>query len=157
MLRKGDRLRVQGVGTPLPDDTECAWLSGSTPSGFPKRTCGMLLYPNSLREKHTALVNITPRRQLILSGYVVRIMTKVSKPSYSPHSAAILSRRPVQTSFTPCIPYLLMAMDFKASVLHVSELSITLPWIPKNSSQSRIALVIKKLSKHQNLTQFDQN
>ena len=28
-------------------------------------------------------------------------------------------------------------------------------WIPKNSPQSRIALVIKKLSKHQNLTQFD--
>ena len=31
----------------------------------------------------------------------------------------------------------------------------SLPWIPKNSPQSRIALVIKKLSKHQNLTQFD--
>ena len=28
-------------------------------------------------------------------------------------------------------------------------------WIPKNSPQSRIALVIKKLSKHQNLTQVD--
>ena len=28
-------------------------------------------------------------------------------------------------------------------------------WIPKNSPQSWIALVIKKLSKHQNLTQFD--
>ena len=28
-------------------------------------------------------------------------------------------------------------------------------WIPKNSPQSRIALVITKLSKHQNLTQFD--
>ena len=28
-------------------------------------------------------------------------------------------------------------------------------WIPKNSPQSRISLVIKKLSKHQNLTQFD--
>ena len=55
----------------------------------------------------------------------------------------------------PCIPDLLMAKDFKASVLHVSELSIALPWIPKNSPQSRIALVIKKLSKHQNLTQFD--
>ncbi|WKA10729.1 hypothetical protein VitviT2T_028287 [Vitis vinifera] len=38
MLRKGDRLRVQGVGTPFPDDTECAWLSRSTPFGFPKRT-----------------------------------------------------------------------------------------------------------------------
>ena len=52
-------------------------------------------------------------------------------------------------------PDLLMAKDFKASVLHVSELSIALPWIPKNSPQSLIALVIKKLSKHQNLTQFD--
>ena len=58
-------------------------------------------------------------------------------------------------SHTPCIPDLLMAKDFKASVLHVSELSIALPWIPKNSPQSWIALVIKKLSKHQNLTQFD--
>ena len=48
-----------------------------------------------------------------------------------------------------------MEKDFKASVLHVSELSIALPWIPKNSPQSRITLVIKKLSKHQNLTQFD--
>ena len=28
-------------------------------------------------------------------------------------------------------------------------------WIPKNCPQSRIALVMKKLSKHQNLTQFD--
>nr|CAN67137.1 hypothetical protein VITISV_027990 [Vitis vinifera] len=59
---KGDRLRVQGVGTPLPDDTECAWLSGSTPSGFLKRTCGDLPYPDSLREKHTTLMNITPGR-----------------------------------------------------------------------------------------------
>ena len=59
MLRKGDRLRVQSVGTPLPDDTERARLSESTPSGFPKRTCGALSYPDSLRKKHTALVNIT--------------------------------------------------------------------------------------------------
>ena len=42
MLHKGDRLRVQGVGTPLPDDTERTRLFGSTPSGFPKRTCGAL-------------------------------------------------------------------------------------------------------------------
>ena len=54
-------------------------------------------------------------------------------------------------------PDLLMAKDFKALVLHVSELSIDLPWIPKNSPQSHIGLVIKNLSKHQNLTQFDQN
>ena len=52
-------------------------------------------------------------------------------------------------------PDLLMAKDFKASVLHVSELSIALPWIPKNSPQSLIALMMKKRSKHQNLTQFD--
>ena len=49
-------------GTPFPDDTECAWLSRSTPFGFPKRTCGTLPYPDSLREKHTTLVNITPGR-----------------------------------------------------------------------------------------------
>ena len=50
-----------------------------------------------------------------------------------------------------------MAKDFKALVLHVSELSIAFPWIPNNSPQSHIALVIKKLSKHQNLTQIDWN
>ena len=33
----------------------------------------------------------------------------------------------------PCYPDLLMEKDFKASVLHVSELSIALPWISKNS------------------------
>ena len=54
------------------------------------------------------------------------------------------------------IPDLLMAeKDFKALVLHVSELQIALPKIPPNSPQSWIALVIKKLSKHQNLTQID--
>ena len=58
-------------------------------------------------------------------------------------------------SYTPCILDFLMAKDFKASTLYVSELSIALPWIPNNSPQSQIALVIKKLSKHQNLTQFD--
>ena len=51
-------------------------------------------------------------------------------------------------SHVPCIPYLLMAKDFKASVLHVSELSIALPWIPKNSPQYWIALVIKLLTKN---------
>ena len=55
----------------------------------------------------------------------------------------------------PCILDLLMAKDFKALVLHVYELSIALPWIPSNSPQSWIALVIKKLLKHQKLTQID--
>ena len=71
---KGDRQRVQGVGTPLPDDTECARLSGSTPSGFPKKTCGVLSYLNSLKEKHTALLNISLEWEYFLSGYVVRII-----------------------------------------------------------------------------------
>ena len=38
MLRKGDRLRVQGVGTPLPDDTEHTRLSGYLTIGWEKRT-----------------------------------------------------------------------------------------------------------------------
>ena len=59
--RKSDRPRVHGVGTPPPDDTEHVSLSGSTPSGFPKRTRGAFPYPDSLREKHTALAIITPR------------------------------------------------------------------------------------------------
>nr|CAN81636.1 hypothetical protein VITISV_009647 [Vitis vinifera] len=58
--RKGDRLCVQGVRTPPLDDTERVSLSRATPSGFPKRTRGALPYPDSLREKHTALVNIMP-------------------------------------------------------------------------------------------------
>ena len=60
--RKGDRPRVHGVRTPPPDDTERASLSGATPSGFPKMTRGALPYPDSLREKHTALAIITPER-----------------------------------------------------------------------------------------------
>ena len=56
-------------------------------------------------------------------------------------------------------PYILdlimAAMDFKDLVLHVSELQIALLKIPHKSPQSRIALVIKKLSKHQNLTHID--
>ena len=43
LCRKGDRLHVQGVGTPPPNDTERASLSEATPSGFPKRTRGALL------------------------------------------------------------------------------------------------------------------
>ena len=43
LCRKGGRLRVQGVGTPPPDDTECALLSSATPSGCPKRTRAAML------------------------------------------------------------------------------------------------------------------
>ena len=76
--RKGDRLHVHGVGTPPPDDTERASLSGVTPSGFPKRTRDALPYPDSLREKHTTLAIITPGREHILSGYVVTIIVPYS-------------------------------------------------------------------------------
>ena len=55
LCRKGDRLRVQGVGTPPLDDTERASLSGATPSGLPKRTHGALPYPDSLGEAHSTL------------------------------------------------------------------------------------------------------
>ena len=62
----------------------------------------MLPYPDSLREKHTTLANIT-------------------HPDDSISYPDMLSE---SLSHTPCIPDLLMAKDFKASVLHVSELSI---------------------------------
>ena len=114
MLHNGDRLRVQGVGTPLPSDTERARLSGSIPSGFPKRTCGALPLSglpqgeaHGTHEHHTRTI-----------AYPIRMCC-------SDHcSVAILSGRPVRISFTPCIPDLLMAKDFKASFLHVSELQL---------------------------------
>ncbi|WJZ84323.1 hypothetical protein VitviT2T_003932 [Vitis vinifera] len=43
LCRKGDCLRVQGVGTPPHDDTERALLSGATPSGFSNRTRAAML------------------------------------------------------------------------------------------------------------------
>ena len=112
-----------------------ASLFGATSSEFPKRTRGALPYPDSLREKHTTLVNITLRT----IAYPIRICcpdhwlmwaslaTSFRQPTtaHVPPPSDGVSGRPVRTSFA---------------------------WIPKNSPQSRIALVIKKLSKHQNLT-----
>ena len=99
--RKGDHLRVQGVRTPPPDDTECASLSGAAPSGFPKRTRGALSYPDSLREKHTALVNITPQT----IAYPIRIccldhwLTWASlATAHVPPPSDGVSGRPVRTS-----------------------------------------------------------
>ena len=88
MTRKGDRLRVQGVGTPIPDDTKRPRLSGSTPSGFPKRTRAAMLsgatpsrFPkeaHDTRDHHTPDDSISyPDR---LSGW--KTLTKVSKPCY---------------------------------------------------------------------------
>ena len=57
-------------------------------------------------------------------------------------------------SYTPCILDFLMAKDFKASTLHVSELSIALPWIPNNSPQSQICFGDKKAIKTPKLNTF---
>ena len=58
--RKGDHPRVHGVGTPPPDDTERASLSGATPSRFPKRaslsgstSSGFLKLARGTCEHHT--------------------------------------------------------------------------------------------------------
>ena len=81
-MSQGGRLHVQGVGTPPLDDTECTSLSGATPSGFSKRICGVLPYPDSLREKHTALAPITLRT----IAYPIRICCPDEK---NPCSAAL--------------------------------------------------------------------
>ena len=70
---------------------------------------------------------------------------------HAPPSIAILCLNMLHDRFlfasSPYIPDLLMAAkDFKALVLHVSEVQFALPKIPTNSPQSRIALVIKKKS-----------
>ena len=101
----------------------CRDPSGLTPSRFPKRTCAAML--SSTCEHHT------PDDSISYPDMLSESLTTVSKPYYSPRSAALP----------------MVCPDALSGHLF--------PWIPKNSPQSRIALVIKKLSKHQNLTQFD--
>ena len=137
--RKGDRLRVQGVRTLPPDDTEHASLfgaslSGATPSGFLKRTRGAFPYPELPQgEVHGTREQHTPDDSISYPDMLSGSLTKVSKPCYVIPPACHSSR---SAALRWCV-------------------RTSLPWIPKNSPQSRIALVIKKLSKHQNLTQFD--
>ena len=121
--RKGDRLRVQGVGTPLPDDTECARLSRSTPSGFPQEdmrrhairsnsiwipsgghvACSPIRTPSGRSTRHswTSHPDDNISYPDMLSGW--KTLTKVSKPCYSPRSAAL--RWCVRTSFAGKTPY----------------------------------------------------
>ena len=125
-------IRINSIRIPQ-EDMWCTLLSG-LPQGESHGT----------RENHTRTIAYPiwiccPDHWLKVSKSCYVIRTACHRPC----SAAILSGRPVRTSFTPCILDLLMAKDFKALVLHVSELSIALPWIPKNSPQSLIALVIK--------------
>ena len=82
--RKGDRLRVQGVGTPPPDDTKHASLSRATPSGFPQGEA------HDTREHHT------PDDSISYPDMLSGSLTNVSKPCYvippacySPYSAAL--------------------------------------------------------------------
>ena len=101
-------------------------------------TRGTLPYPDSLREKHTALANITPW----MIAYPIRICCP---DHWLKWASLATSFRQLATAHVPPPSYGVSGRPVRTS----------LPWIPKNFPQSRIALVIKKLSKHQNLTQFD--
>ena len=98
------------------------------------------IWSNSMRipQEDTTLVNITPRT----IAYPIRICC----PDHWLKRAS-----PAKSFRQPATAHVPPPSD------GVSERLVrtSLPWIPKNSPQSRIALVIKKLSKHQNLTQFD--
>ena len=104
--RKGDRLRVQGVGTPSPDDmerallsdstpsgfpqeTRAAMLSGATPSEFPKRTCAAMLSGLPQGEAHDTCEHHTPDDSISYPDMLPELLTKVSKPCYNPCSAAL--------------------------------------------------------------------
>ena len=94
---KGDRLRVQGVETPPPDDTERASLSGATPSGFLKRTRGAFPYPELPQgEVHGTREQHTPDDSISYPDMLSGSLTKVSKPCHviptachSPRSVAL--------------------------------------------------------------------
>ena len=69
----------------LPQEGTCGMqcYPDQTPSGLPKRTHGASAYPDSLRERHTTLANITSGRptypiRICLSGS----LTEVSKSCY---------------------------------------------------------------------------
>ena len=115
--RKGDRLRVHGVGTPPPDNTERASLSGAIPSGFPKRTRGTLPYPDSLREKHTALAIITPRTV----AYPIRICC----PDHCPILLAFwicLWERTSKLQFFMFLSFPLLCHGFQRTLLNLGLL-----------------------------------
>ena len=104
---------------------------------------GIAIRSNSIR---------IPQAGIAIRSNSIRIPQAGTRRLRTSHTRTIAS--PIRTrhsrslSHTSYIPDLLMEKDFKASVLHVSELSIALPWIPNNSPQSWIALVIKLLTKN---------
>ena len=104
--RKGNRLRVQGVGTPHRDDTERALLSGATPSEFPKRThaamlfgatpsefpnrtCTAMLFGLPQGEAHGTRDHHTLDDSISYPDMLSGSLTNVSKPCYSPCSTAL--------------------------------------------------------------------
>ena len=89
MLRKRDHLRVQGVGTSPPDDTERASLSGATPSGFPKRTCAAMLSELPQGEAHGTREHHTRTIAYPIWMCCPDHRLNVSKPCYNPRSAAL--------------------------------------------------------------------
>ena len=80
--RKENRLRAQGLGTPPPDDTERATLSGATPSGFPKRARDALPYPEQLHpeEAHGTREHHTLDDSISYPDMLSGSLTKVGKP-----------------------------------------------------------------------------
>ena len=98
---KGDRLRVQGVGTPSPDDTKRASLFGATPFGFPKREA------HGTREHHT------PDDSILYPNMLSGSLTKVSKLCYFIPKACHSSRSAARQWCvrTPCPD--IFAMDSK--------------------------------------------
>ena len=87
--------------------------------------------------RRASVVNGGSRVQILLEWNVVRMKRQHPIRICCPDNLS---------GYTPCMD-LLMAKDFKASALHVFELSIALPWIPNNSPQSQICFGDKKAIK----------
>ncbi|RVW13136.1 Retrovirus-related Pol polyprotein from transposon 17.6 [Vitis vinifera] len=110
--------------------------SKSLPSvGYSRKS---YLQTTSQRLARDKLVNLHGRRSLALPSVGLGSAPKVA-------NMTVIKNASWQISL--CFPSLhsgfAYAKDFKALVIHVSELSIALPWIPKNSPQSWIALDAK--------------
>ena len=93
--RKGDRLRVQGVGTPPPDDTERASRHGARITTQSVHRYPKQLHPDSPRghwraplselpqgEAHDTREHHTPDDSISYPDMLSRSLTKVSKPCY---------------------------------------------------------------------------
>ena len=126
--RKGDRPCVHGVGTHL-EQLQPDSLKGYAARSPIRTPSGRS--PRHLRTSHTRTIAY-PIRICCPDHWLkcTSLATSFRQPAtaHVPPPSDGVSGRPVRTSFVG---------------------------IPKNSPQAWIALVIKKLSKHQNLTQFD--